>query len=45
METFALDGTRVRFDDPMLKQSVYYNVVDEPVIRERVAALLGESAS
>jgi hypothetical protein len=32
----------VKFDDPMLKQAVYYNVVDRPVIQERVAALLGE---
>jgi LCP family protein required for cell wall assembly len=41
MGTGVLDGSRVQLDDPMLKQPVYYNVVDEPVIRQRVAELLG----
>jgi len=41
MGTGVLAGTQIRLDDPMLKQSVYYNVVDEPVIRQRVAELLG----
>jgi LCP family protein required for cell wall assembly len=41
MGTGVLAGKQIRLDDPMLKQSVYYNVVDEPVIRQRVAELLG----
>jgi LCP family protein required for cell wall assembly len=41
MGTGVLEGNRVQLDDPMLKQEVYYNVVDEPVIRQRVAELLG----
>jgi LCP family protein required for cell wall assembly len=41
MGTGVLAGREMRLLDPMLKQSVYYNVVDEPVIRQRVAELLG----
>ncbi|MEA2515337.1 MAG: polyisoprenyl-teichoic acid--peptidoglycan teichoic acid transferase [Thermomicrobiales bacterium] len=41
MGTAALAGTQVRLEDPMLKQTVYYNVVDEALIRERVAELVG----
>jgi hypothetical protein len=40
METAVLAGNQVRLQDPMLKQTVYYNVVDEPVIRQRVAELV-----
>lgn len=40
MGTGVLAGSQVRLQDPMLKQTVYYNVVDEPVIRQRVAELL-----
>lgn len=36
-----LDGTRVRFEDPIFGQPLYYNVVDEAKIEERVAALMG----
>ncbi|HEY7031513.1 MAG TPA: LCP family protein [Thermomicrobiales bacterium] len=41
MGTDVLEGSRIQLDDPLLKQTVYYNVVDEPVIRQRVAELLG----
>jgi hypothetical protein len=40
MGTGVLNGSRVRLTDPMLKQSVYYNVVDAPLIRRRVEELL-----
>lgn len=40
MGTAVLAGSQVRLQDPMLKQTVYYNVVDEPVIRQRVAELV-----
>jgi LCP family protein required for cell wall assembly len=40
MGTGVLAGTRVRLADPLLKQTVYYNVVDPPVIRQRVEELL-----
>jgi LCP family protein required for cell wall assembly len=41
VEPAMLDGTRIRFIDPILDQNVYYNVVDEGRIDERVAELMG----
>jgi len=39
-----IEGSRVRLQDPILNQSVYYNVVREGTVQERVQALLGEVA-
>jgi LCP family protein required for cell wall assembly len=41
VEPAMLDGTRIRFIDPILNQNVYYNVVDDGRIEERVAELMG----
>lgn len=38
--TTLLHGIRVRLDDPMLQQSVYYNDVTETQVREAVATLV-----
>jgi polyisoprenyl-teichoic acid--peptidoglycan teichoic acid transferase len=35
-----LDGTRVRLPDPLFDQTLYFNVVAEATIRDRVAALM-----
>ncbi|MGH2534240.1 MAG: LCP family protein [Thermomicrobiales bacterium] len=43
IDTVLLDGLRVRLDDPMLQQSVYYNVVTEEQVREAVDSLLGKA--
>jgi len=39
-----VDGTRVRFNDPILEQRLYYNVVTQDTIDTRIAALIGESS-
>lgn len=36
-----LDGTRIRLNDAIFDQPLYYNVVDEATIEERVATLMG----
>lgn len=45
VETAMLEGTRVRLNDPILRQSVYFNVVDGQLVRERVEELLGGPVS
>jgi LCP family protein required for cell wall assembly len=40
VEPAVLAGTRVRLMDPILQQSVYYNLVEQAYVHEQVAALL-----
>jgi len=37
-----MDGTRVRFNDPILEQRLYYNVVTDATVRQRVNELIND---
>ena len=37
-----VDGSRIRFHDPILNASLYYNVVTDATVEKRVDALLGD---
>jgi LCP family protein required for cell wall assembly len=39
-----IDGMRIRFEDPILEQSLYYNVVTEEKVHERVDFLINGGA-
>jgi LCP family protein required for cell wall assembly len=41
VDPVMLAGTRVRLEDPILHQAVYYNIVDSAIIRDGVEELLG----
>lgn len=41
VETQQLNGSRVRQQDAILQQSVYFNVVSDAILRERVQWLMG----
>lgn len=45
VDTAVLEGSRQRMDDPILRQSVYFNVVAESEVRAQVETLLGEEES
>jgi LCP family protein required for cell wall assembly len=44
-ESAILEGSRQRMADPILRQSVYFNVVDNSEVRAQVEQLLGEPAA
>jgi LCP family protein required for cell wall assembly len=43
VDPVMLAGTRVRLQDPILHQVVYYNIIDAAIIREGVQELIGAS--
>jgi LCP family protein required for cell wall assembly len=42
LELDVLQGSVVKLNDPLLRQPLYYNIVDEPLIQEKVEALIAQ---
>jgi hypothetical protein len=45
VEPTMLAGTRVKLKDPILQQIVYYNIVDEAIVKRDVDELMSSSGT